>query len=305
MLVEDVRRVLVIGGGTMGVQIALQVAVHGYDVVLHDTDSAVLDAAPARLRSDGQDRIAAGRLDAGQLEGALAVIECIADPAGAAAGIDIVSESVPEDPQLKGRVLGQFDRLCPQRTVFTTNTSTLLPSMFAAATGRPDRFAALHFHTPVWSSNVADVMPHPGTSAETTQLLVAFARRIGQIPIQLRQENFGYVFNALYTAINREALTLAANGIASVEDVDRAWMAIMKMPVGPFGMLDGVGLDTAWHITDYWARQTGDPQTRANAALLRSYLDRGRLGVKSGSGFYDYPSPAHQRPGFLESGSGT
>jgi 3-hydroxybutyryl-CoA dehydrogenase len=261
-----------------------------------------LDAAPGRLRGYGEAPVAAGLIDAGRLDRALASIECIADPVAAAAEVDLVSESVPEDPELKGRVLGQFNELCPQRTIFTTNSSTLLPSMFAAATGRPDRFAALHFHIPVWSSNVVDVMPHPGTSAETTELLLAFARRIGQIPIRVRKENFGYVFNALYTAINREALTLVTNGIASVEDVDRAWIGIMKMPIGPFGMLDGVGLDTVWHITDYWARQLGDPQIRANADFVRTYLDRGRLGVKSGAGFYDYPDPAYAAPGFLESG---
>jgi 3-hydroxybutyryl-CoA dehydrogenase len=305
MRAEDVHRVLVIGSGTMGLQIGLQAAIHGCHVVLHDTEPAALDAARRRLRGYGEAPVAAGLIDARRLERALASIECTADPATAAAGADLVSESVPEDPVLKGRVLGQFNELCPERAVFTTNTSTLLPSMFAAATGRPGRFAALHFHSPVWSSNVVDVMPHPGTSADTVELLLAFARRIGQIPIRLRQETFGYVFNALYTAINREALTLVANGITSLEDVDRAWMGIMKMPIGPFGMLDGVGLDTAWHITDYWARQTGDPQTRVNADFVRTYLDRGRLGVKSGSGFYEYPNPAYSEPGFLESGSGS
>jgi 3-hydroxybutyryl-CoA dehydrogenase len=301
MRADDIRRVLVIGSGTMGLQIGLQAATHGYDVVLHDADPAALDGAQQRLRGYGEAPVAAGNIDASQLERALARIECTADPAAAAAEADIVSECVPEDPRLKGRVLGQFNELCPERTVFTTNTSTLLPSMFAAATGRPDRFAALHFHTPVWSSNVVDVMPHAGTSAETAELLVAFARRIGQIPIRLHRESFGYVFNALYTAINREALTLVANGIVSVEDVDRAWIGIMKMPIGPFGMLDGVGLDTVWHITNYWARQLGDPQTRANAEFVRTYVDRGRLGVKSGSGFYQYPDPAYAAPGFLES----
>lgn len=305
MRAEDVRRVLVIGSGTMGLQIGLQAAIHGCHVVVHDTEPAALDAAPRRLRGYGEAPVAAGLVDADRLERALASIECIADPVAAAAVVDLVCESVPEDPVLKGRVLGQFNELCPQRAVFTTNSSTLLPSMFAAATGRPDRFAALHFHTPVWSSNVVDVMPHPGTSAETTEFLLAFARRIGQIPIRLRKESFGYVFNALYTAINREALTLVTNGIASVEDVDRAWIGIMKMPIGPFGMLDGVGLDTVWHITDYWARQTGDPQTRANADFVRTYLDRGRLGVKSGSGFYQYPNPAYEAPGFLEWGVAT
>jgi 3-hydroxybutyryl-CoA dehydrogenase len=302
MHAEDVRRVLVIGSGTMGLQIGLQAAMYGCQVVVHDTEPAALDAAPGRLRGYGEAPVAAGLIDAGRLERALASIECIADPVAAAAEVDLVSESVPEDPELKGRVLGQFNELCPQRTIFTTNSSTLLPSMFAAATGRPDRFAALHFHIPVWSSNVVDVMPHPATSAETTELLLTFARRIGQIPIRLRKENFGYVFNALYTAINREALTLVTNGVASVQDVDRAWIGIMKMPIGPFGMLDGVGLDTVWHITDYWARQLGDPQIRANADFVRTYLDRGRLGVKSGSGFYDYPDPEYAAPGFLESG---
>lgn len=101
------------------------------------------------------------------------------------------------------------------------------------------------------------------------------------------------------------SITLAANRIASVEDVDRAWMGIMKMPVGPFGMLDDVGLDTAWEITDFWAKALDDPQLRANAAFLRGYLDldRGRTGVKSGAGFYEYPDPAYQAPGFLESGA--
>jgi 3-hydroxybutyryl-CoA dehydrogenase len=302
---DEIRRVLVIGSGTMGLQIGLQAAAHGFDVVLHDADPAALAGVEQRLRGYGEAAVGAGSIDADALDRVLTRIECISDPAAAAAEADIVSESVPEDPVLKGRVLGQFNRLCPERAVFTTNTSTLLPSMFAAATGRPDRFAALHFHTPVWSSNVVDVMPHPGTSAETTECLLAFARRIGQIPIRLRRENFGYVFNALYTAINREALTLAANGIASVEDVDRAWMGIMKMPIGPFGMLDGVGLDTVWDITDYWARQTGDPQTRINADFVRGYLDQGHLGVKSGQGFYRYPDPAYQAPGFLESDSGS
>ncbi len=95
------------------------------------------------------------------------------------------------------------------------------------------------------------------------------------------------------------ALTLAAEGVADVDDVDRAWMGIMKMPIGPFGIMDAVGLDTVWKITDFWAGVTGDPQLRANATLLQGYLDRGRLGLKSGGGFYDYPDPAFGQPGFL------
>jgi len=305
MQIDDVRRVLIIGSGTMGLQIGLQCATHGYAVALYDNDPGALEAGMARLRGYADDQVRAGVIDAAGRERALGAITTTTDQALAAAEVDLVSESVPEDPALKGRVLGQFNALCPPRTIFTTNTSSLLPSMFAAATGRPDRFAALHFHQPVWSGNVVDVMPHPGTSQDTTELLLAFARRIGQIPIHLRKESYGYVFNAMYNAINTAAVTLVANGVASLDDVDRAWMGIFKMPIGPFGMLDDVGLDTVWHITDYWAHQLGDAQLRTNADFLKTYLDRGCLGVKSGEGFYHYPDPAYARPGFVESGAGT
>jgi 3-hydroxybutyryl-CoA dehydrogenase len=300
MRIEDVHRVLVIGSGTMGLQIGLQAATHGYDVVVYETYAAAREAAPGRLRRYGEEQVAARVIDAIELERSLGRVTVTGDPATAGADVDLVTECVPEDPELKGRVLGQFNELCPPGAVFTTNTSTLLPSMFAEATGRPDRFAALHFHIPVWSANVVDVMPHPGTSAETTELLLDFARRIGQIPIRMRRESIGYVFNAVYTAMNRAALTLVANDVASVEDVDRAWMAIMKMPIGPFGMLDDVGIDTAWHITDYWAKVTGDAQLHANADLLRSYVDRGCTGIKSGEGFYHYPNPAYADPTFVK-----
>ena len=303
MSIQDVRRVLIVGSGTMGLQIGLQCATHDCHVVLYDVDPAALATGMTRIRGYADEQVAAGLIDAGARERALAIITTTTDPAAAAADADLLSESVPEDPALKGRVLGQFDSLCPPRTIFTTNTSSLLPSTFAAAAGRPDRFAALHFHQPVWQSNVVDVMPLPGTAPETTELLWAFARRIGQVPILVRKESPGYVFNAMYNALNREAITLAANGVASVEDVDRAWMGIMKMPIGPFGMLDGVGIDTVWHITDYWAGRTGDAQLQRNAAFLRGYIDRGCVGVKSGEGFYRYPGPAWATPGFVAAGT--
>ena len=127
----------------------------------------------------------------------------------------------------------------------------------------------------------------------------AFARRIGQIPIVLKKENYGYVFNAMFNQLNTAALNLVANGIASPEDVDRAWMGVMKMPLGPFGWLDGIGLKTVWDITQYWATTMGDPQLQVNANFLKQYVDKNWLGVKTGRGFYTYPEPAYARSGFL------
>jgi 3-hydroxybutyryl-CoA dehydrogenase len=292
MKADGVVRVLVVGAGTMGQQIALQCAGHGLSVVMLDADPAALTRAQAQLGGMAA-ALAGDPAFAGvDLVQAVAAITYETDPATAAVDVDVVSESVPEDPALKGAVFAELDRWCPERTVFASNTSSLLPSMYAEASGRPDRLAALHFHQPVWSANIVDVMPHPGTSAETVELLLGFAVRIGQIPIQLHKESPGYVFNAMYNALNREAITLATNGVATVEDIDLAWTTVTKMARGPFGMLDFVGIDTAWHITNYWATVTQDPQLLANAAWLKTYVDQGHTGVKTGKGFYDYSTTA-------------
>lgn len=295
----EIRRVLIVGSGAMGMQIGVQCALHGCEVALADTDAAALASLPDRARAYAQEIVGAGLLDAAALDATLARLHPVAVAAEGAADADLVVECVPEDPALKGRVFAALHEACRPDAIFATNTSTLVPSMFAEATGRPGRVVAFHFHLPVWRSNVVDVMPHPGTDPDVVETLVAFARRIGQVPIRLEREHSGYVFNAMYSAVNREAITLAANGIASVEDVDRAWMGVFKMPIGPFGMMDGVGIDTVWHITEYWAEVTGDPQGRRNADWLKTYVDRGRLGMKSGGGFYDWPVPAFARPGFL------
>ena len=300
MNAEDIRRVLVVGAGTMGRQIALQCALHGLDVDLYDAAPAALQSARAEIDGTVAYFARAGRLPAAEAAATAARVTVAADLAAAAARADLVSESVPEDPALKGRVFAELDALCPPRTVFTTNSSTLLPSMFAAATGRPERFAALHFHLPPWEANVVDVMAHSATAPEVVDLLVAFARRIGQIPIVAGRESSGYVFNAMLSALNGAALKLAAGGVASVADVDRAWMGVMKTPIGPFGIMDMVGLETVWQITDYWATALDDPELRANADFVKDYIDRGRLGRKNGHGFYDYPHPAFADEHFLQ-----
>ena len=298
---ERIDRVAILGAGTMGQQIAFQCAGHGISVVLYDISAAALEDARTRLGRYADGLVADGVIAEHVRDQALARIAMTGDASLAAADADLLCEAVPEDPGLKGRVLGEFDALCPPRTIFATNTSTLLPSQFAQATGRPDRLIALHFHIPVWVSNLADVMPHEGTRPEVISRMVRFAREIGQVPIELRREHSGYVFNAMFTAVNREAITMAEQGVAPIEDIDRAWMHITKWPHGPFGGLDAIGIDVAWQITDYWAREIpSDVQLQRNATYLKRYVDRGELGVKSGKGFYSYPDPAFARPGFID-----
>jgi len=299
MELEDIKKVLIIGAGTMGQQIGFQCAIHGFEIALYDVAQDVLDRALTRLEELAGGFVAAGKLSQADAKRALDRIEISTDAARAAGDADLVSESVPEDPDLKSRVFAQFNALCPERTVFTTNTSSLLPSMLAEATGRPDRFAAFHFHD-IRFTRIVDIMPHPGTAPKTVTLIKAFADKIGQVALVLKKENPGYLFNAMFGELAKAAQTLAAGGVASVEDIDRAWMGVMNAPIGPFGIIDSIGLDTVLKVTDYWAEVLQDPTDEKNADFIRKYVEEGKLGTKIGRGFYDYPNPDFVKPGFID-----
>ena len=298
MKAENIQRVLIIGGGTMGRQIALHFAMHGCNVVIYDIQEEFLTKALSGIQKIAGSYVRLKRITQEAAEIAIGRIKTTTIPEEAAADIDLVSEAVPEDPVLKGKVFSLFHSLCPPRTIFTTNTSTLLPSMFAEVTGRPEKFLALHFHD-LRTSAVVDIMPHSGTNEETIHVVQGFAKRMELIDILLRKESSGYVFNAMFAAFLGSAQTLAANDIASIEDIDRAWMGVMNMPIGPFGLMDSVGIDTAWMVTAYWAKQTGDAQSQKNADFLKQFVDRGEVGQKTGKGFYRYPGPLFRQPGFI------
>jgi 3-hydroxybutyryl-CoA dehydrogenase len=297
MNVEEIKKILVIGSGTMGRQIGFLCAMNGYDVALHDLSEELLAGAMARIRKMADGYVKAGRLSQAEAEAAICRISPSSDPERSGRDADFISESVPEDPALKGKVFALFNRICPERAIFTTNTSTLVPSMFAEATGRPERFAAFHFHD-VRFTNLVDIMPHPGTSETTVKLIEDFAYKIGQNPIILKKESGGYVFNAMLSAWLDSAETLAANGVSSVEDIDRSWMAVFHMPIGPFGIIDSIGLETVWKVNDFWATRLNHGQFRKNADFLKRYIDQGQLGEKSGRGFYEYPDPEYRKPDF-------
>lgn len=299
MNINDIKKVLLLGAGTMGQQISIPCALSGFDVVIYDINDDALKKA-----MEGIPKIMAGmvlwkKATQEEADAALKRISTTTDPEIAAREADIISESVPEKPELKIKIFSQFNNLCPERTIFTTNTSTLLPSMIADATGRPDKFIALHFHD-VSMTNVVDIMPHPGTSKETIQLVKEFAEKAGQLPIMMEKEHSGYVFNYMIGAVFTSAQTLATKNVASIEDIDRAWMGVTHMMMGPFALMDSIGLDTMLSFTEYWAERMKDPQWKKNAEFLRSYVEKGHLGKKTKKGFYDYPKPKFMQPDFLK-----
>jgi 3-hydroxybutyryl-CoA dehydrogenase len=299
MKVDDIRKVLVVGTGTMGQKIALQCARCGYEVVAYDAFSKSLENARVQIPALAAQLVAQQKMTPEAAEAALSRVRYTSRPEDGA-DADLLSESAPEDVELKAKVFGQFHRICPPKTVFTTNTSTLLPSMWAEATGRPAQFAALHFLDP-FLAPLVDVMPHPGTSPEIVELLAAFAKRINHVPLVFKKERSGYVSNAIFGAMNDVAFQIALiEKAVSIEDVDRAVMIHLQMPVGIFGILDHVGLDTVWHVMQSNAKISGDAGARQFAdEFKRDYIDKGRLGIKSGRGFYTYPDPEYLRPDFL------
>ncbi len=299
MKVDDIRKILVVGTGTMGQKIALQCARFGYEVIAYDPVSKSLENARVKIPALAAELVAQRKMTPEASEAALSRIRYTSRPEDGA-DADLLSESVIEDPDLKAKVFAQFNQVCQPKTIFTTNTSTLLPSMYSEATGRPAQFAALHFYG-VFDHNLVDVMPHPGTSPEILELLAAFAKRIKQVPLIFKREYPGYVSNAIFAVMNEMAVKIAlVDKVASVEDVDRAVMLHLGMPAGIFALNDYVGLDTVWHVLESNAKVSGNAFTQQMADIYkREYIDKGWLGVKSGRGFYTYPDPAWARPEFL------
>lgn len=294
MKLSDIEKVLVLGSGTLGLRVGLQCAISGFETVIYDVNESAFDAA-IKIHEQILGRlIRLEKLTVEEAEQAKSRISFTTDAQVAADDVDFVNESVTENLELKKKVWEQFGKLCPERTLFTSNTSYLLPSQLAESTGRPGRFCNFHFHD-VFYANVVDVMPHEQTEAWIPDLLMELGKVLWQTPILLNKENPGYVFNFMLMAILGSAGALRSMDVASIEDIDRSWMGNFKMDMGPFGILDTVGLDTAWHIVS----SRPDKKSQAFAELLKSYMDRGKLGVKTGEGFYRYPNPAFKAPDFV------
>ena len=293
-----ISRVLIVGAGTMGREIGLQCARHDVRVFLYDLSAPTLAQVPGQLQQAAQQLEAAGQIERGRVQAVLQQIETRSD-LFAAAEADLVIECVPENLELKKRVFEQVSQRCRPETILATNTSSLIPSQLAASYRHPEKLAALHFHLPVATSNVVDLMPHPGTQSGVVASLDAFAREIGQIPIHYAREYHAYIFNSIFGAMERQAVDLVVKGIATFENVDRSWMGIFKMPIGPFGMFDGIGLDSLAEVLNHWAETLNDDAGRQRVAFLKQWTDQGFLGKKTQRGFYTYPEPAYTRPDFL------
>lgn len=289
-MTQTIHNVTVLGSGVLGSQIAFQAAFHGFAVTVYDINDEIL--ADARKRFGALAEVYAtqaptpegvdGKAAADQ---ALAGLRYSSDLADAAKDTDLVIEAIPEILDLKRKVFGNLNDVAPSSTIFATNSSTLLPSDIADATGRPDRFLALHFANEVWLHNTAEIMGTEQTDPEVFDTIVDFATKIGAVPIPMHKEKAGYVLNSLLVPFLTAALELAADGYAEPHDVDKVWSIATGAPLGPFRIFDIVGLHTPYNIM---ANGT-DLERRLAQWLKDNYIDQGKLGRASGEGFYTYP----------------
>ena len=297
MKIDEIDTVLYVGAGTMGSANSLVAAVAGYDVILHDARPENLETVAERHDGAGGFLVQSGFCTAEAVAEARKRVFLEADLEKAAKRADLVSESIFEDRALKREIHGRLDALCPSGTILTTNTSTMLVSELEDAVECGDRFAALHSHLGAF---LVDIVGGPRTSPQTIDILRRYVLSLGAVPLVMKKEHPGYIFNAMNGPVLRCAVQLVLDEQASQEDVDRAWMSDRRAPMGPFGMMDLFGLDL---MLDSWKHPSSDPRREEFrervVPFLTGYLESGKLGLKSGRGFYDYAAPAFRKPTFL------
>ncbi len=296
--IDEIRTVAYVGAGMMGCVNSLVAAVSGYQVVLYDASVDMLASVVERQAGIGAYMVGIGYCTPDALTAGLERVTTASELAAALVGADLVSESIYEDREAKRSVFERVEELASSDTIITTNTSALMVSDLEDVVERGDRFAALHSHL---GAPLYDIVGGPRTSPETIDILRRFVESLGGIPMVLKKEHPGYVFNSMNGQVMLMAMQLILDRRATVEDVDRAWMTDRSAPMGPFGMMDLFGLDL---MRDSWSTPTNDAHREAVRKRVEPFLtemvDAGRLGQKSGSGFYTYPQPAYQQADFAD-----
>ncbi|MBY0173868.1 3-hydroxyacyl-CoA dehydrogenase family protein [Micrococcus luteus] len=286
-MTEEIRSVVVLGAGTMGSQIAAVSALAGYTTSLVDIQQKQLDRAREQLRQRLDRDVEKGRRDRGAVDEAWGRLALTTDRDRVAASADLVIEAAVEDLSVKRSIFADLDRVCPPHTLLVTNSSNIVSSRVADATGRPGKVCNLHFFNPALVMACVEIVPHEGTDPETVEAASAFVRSLGKTPVKLKREVPGFLANRLLNALRREALDLYEGGVADFEDIDLAAKTALGHPMGPFELMDLVGIDVVYLIRLAEYEQTGDPASLPADSIKAKY-EAGDYGRKTGRGWYDY-----------------
>ena len=285
----DIKTVGVAGSGTMGAGIAIVAARAGFRTIVFDTREDAL--ARARKQTEGffAKSVERKKLTQAEVDGILAGMSGTTEIAGLA-DCDIVIEAVFEDLKVKHALCAALNEVCPPHTIFASNTSTLSITEIAAGSGRDERFVGMHFCLPAQLMKLVEMSPGLRTSDDTFDAAWKFCRAMGQIPVKTK-DNPGFILNYFLVPFNNDAIRLVEAGVAEPADIDRAIKSGLGYPMGPLELLDLVGLDTHLLVAEALYASTHEPRA-AVPALVKRMIAAGRLGRKTGQGFYTYRSNA-------------
>ena len=282
---KEIRKVGVLGGGLMGSGIAQVSAMAGFDTVVREVSDAIGAKSRAGIEKVLAKGIERGKVTAEQRDSALGKLSFTTDLAQLAS-CDIVIEAVVEDLEMKNAMWKDLNEVCPADTIFASNTSSLTIAAMAAACGRPEKMLGLHFFNPVPLMKLVEVVRTITTSDETVETAFAFAKKLGKEPVRAK-DNSGFIVNLLLIPYMLDAIRALENNVATIEDIDKAMQLGAGYPMGPFTLLDFVGLDTSYKIAEIMFDEYREKRF-APPPLLKRMVIAGMYGRKSGKGFYDY-----------------
>ncbi|MDQ5813249.1 MAG: 3-hydroxyacyl-CoA dehydrogenase [Actinomycetota bacterium] len=281
----EVERVAVIGAGTMGRGIVHAAALGGFRVTLQDVDSGVLERALEGIQKEMQKAVERDRIDEGEMRGGLERISPTESLEEAVKEADLVIEAVPEEMELKLEIFGRLDKLCPERAVLATNTSTMSPTEIAAATSRPERCIAMHFFNPAHKMKLVELVRGLETADETVEAARDVAERMGKETVEV-EEFPGFVTSRINCLVGNEAMNMLVEGVASAPDIDKALRLGLGYPMGPLELADLVGLDARLRNLEHLHQTLGEKYRPS--PLLYKLVAAGHYGRKSGRGIYEY-----------------
>ena len=284
---REIERVLVVGAGQMGHQIAMLCALGGYTTIIQDVNKEALQQAKKSLNKRMNHWVEQGKITSVKKAEAFALLTFINNLEEAAQDVDLVIEAIVEKLNAKRELFQQLDLLTPKHTILATNSSTIVNSLLAEVTERPEKVCNMHFFFPPLVMDCVEVVVSEKTSEETMETVMAVCKQINRTGLLLRKEISGFVANRILGAINREALALYEEGIADFKDIDIIVKKALRHPLGPFELIDLSGADVVYDVMELRYAETGSSEDKPSISIEEK-VKSGNLGRKTGQGFYSY-----------------
>ncbi|MEP9406041.1 3-hydroxyacyl-CoA dehydrogenase family protein [Peribacillus frigoritolerans] len=286
---KQIQSITVIGAGQMGHQIAMLAALGGYETILQDVHENALNAAQEKLDVILTKWVQKGKLSEDRKLAAFSRLQYTTDLEKAASGADLIIEAVVEKLDVKQEVFAKLEELAQAETIFATNSSTIVNSLIASVTNRPDKFINMHFFFPPLVMDCVEVVMSDQTSEETAKLAMEVTENMNRTGVLLRKEISGFVANRILGALQREALYLYEEGIVDYKDIDLICRKALGHPIGPFELMDLSGIDVGYFVMQQRFNETGNQEDKPNSCIEEK-VNKGHLGRKTGKGWYDYPN---------------